>query len=52
MIKESVIEASNQSQVKSILDNGINEDLNNQVYDKSLSLDMNSQKDSQNNQIL
>ena len=33
------------------MDNGINEDLNNHLYDKSLSLDM-SQKESQNNKIL
>lgn len=42
VIKESIIEGSNISAVGESLNDGINADLNNRLYDKSLSLDVNS----------
>ena len=43
VIKESIIEGSNYSAIKESLNQGVNEDLNNKIYDKSLSLEMKSE---------
>ena len=43
VIKESIIEGSNYSAIRESLNQGVNEDLNNKIYDKSLSLEMKSE---------